>query len=95
MSSSKPKAWAPYRRHRRGVSFSDERGYSRLVKHWEYVPLGAGEGDWSRYDEPGRKAIEIPLCRRYHRRARHQAVELSRRSIGCGLQRHVAGYHHH
>ncbi len=41
------------------TSFSDERGYSRLWKHYEYLPLGAGEGDWPRFDEPGRKAIEI------------------------------------
>jgi hypothetical protein len=40
-------------------SFSDERGYSRLWKHPEYLPLGAGEGDWSRFDEPNSKAIEI------------------------------------
>jgi hypothetical protein len=40
-------------------SFSDERGYSRLVKHPEYLPIGAGEGDWTRFDEPGSKAIEI------------------------------------
>jgi hypothetical protein len=41
------------------TTFSDERGYSRLWKHAEFLPLGAGEGDWTRFDEPGHKAIEI------------------------------------
>jgi len=33
------------------VTFFEERGYDRITQHPEYLPLGAGEGGFTRWDE--------------------------------------------
>jgi hypothetical protein len=43
----------------RGVSFADERAYTRIWKFKEYVITGAGEGGYKRFAQPGHQALEI------------------------------------
>jgi len=40
-------------------SFAIERGYDRIWKYPEYLPLGAGEGDYGRFAEIGENPREI------------------------------------
>jgi hypothetical protein len=42
-----------------------------------------------------RQPIEILSRGHHHRESRQQTLDLGRRRVGCGLQRDVAGHHHH
>ncbi len=41
------------------LSFAEERGYDRLWNYPEYLPLGAGEGDYSRFVKEGEHGREL------------------------------------
>jgi hypothetical protein len=41
------------------MTFSEERGYDRIVEHPEYLLLGAGEGAYERFRKPGEHSREI------------------------------------
>jgi hypothetical protein len=41
------------------VSFAEERGYDRIWQHPEYLLLGAGEGDYARFAQPGERPREL------------------------------------
>jgi len=43
----------------KGGTFFEERGYDRLWEHEQYLLLGAGEGGFSRFEDPLRGKMEI------------------------------------